>query len=142
MWSPALTLSISLELTDPNPSDFLEPEFAHPLLNNKSKHDCTARDWEQKSATCVVCNLQCLPAVLQVATGHGWEGMWPFLDLWDVGEMRTTGSSWNIPSKYGPHGELFFFLLEKEPMFYGEVVDFGRSAPSETEDGESFSGEG
>ena len=22
---------------------------------------------------------------------------------------------WNVPRKYGPHGELFFFLIEKEP---------------------------
>ena len=55
--------------------------------------------------------------------------------------MRTAASSWNIPSNYGPHGELFFFLIKKEPTFYGKVVDFGRNASSDTEDGESFSGE-
>ena len=44
-----------------------------------------------------------------------WEAMWPFLDPWDVVVMRTTASSWNIPSKHGPHGELFFFLIKKEP---------------------------
>ena len=44
----------------------------------------------------------------------------------DVG-MRTTASSWNIPQKYGPHGELFFFI---------EIVDFGRDAPLDAEEQE------
>ena len=55
MWSPAHVskklLSISFELTDPNPSDFLVPKIAQPLLKDKSKHGSTARDWEQKSTT-------------------------------------------------------------------------------------------
>ena len=29
---------------------------------------------------------------------------------------------------YGPHGELFFFLVKKEPMVLSELVEFGRSA--------------
>ena len=59
----------------------------------------------------------------KVWEGPWWEGMWPFLDPWDVVEMRMTASSWNVPSKYGPHGELFFFLIKKEPTFFGDVVD-------------------
>ena len=35
----------------------------------------------------------------------------------------------------------FLLPIQKEPTFYGEVVDFGRDGPSVTEDGESFSGE-
>ena len=74
--------------------------------------------------------------------GLAGKGCWPFLDSWYVVDMRTTTSSWNIPSKYGPRGELFFvFLLKKEPTFHREVVYFGRDAPSDTEDGESFSGD-
>ena len=29
------------------------------------------------------------------------------------------------PRKYGPHGELFFFPLKKEPMVLGELIEFG-----------------
>ena len=28
---------------------------------------------------------------------------------------RTASTDWNMPGKYGPHGELFFFLIQKEP---------------------------
>ena len=29
--------------------------------------------------------------------------------------LRTASMDWNVPGKYGPHGELFFFLTQKEP---------------------------
>ena len=60
-----------------------------------------------------------------------WEG--PFLDPWDVVRLRSTGSSWNIPKKYGPHGELFFLLIKKEPVFLREMVDCGHSTLLEAE---------
>ena len=28
---------------------------------------------------------------------------------------RTASRKWNVPGKYVPHGELFFFLIQKEP---------------------------
>ena len=28
---------------------------------------------------------------------------------------HTTSVEWNVTGKYGPHGELFFFLIQKEP---------------------------
>ena len=31
---------------------------------------------------------------------------------------------WNVPKKYGPHGELFFYLLKNEPVVLSEVVEF------------------
>ena len=62
----------------------------------------------------------------QVLEGPCREGLWPFLDPWDVVEMRTTASIRNIPSKYGSHGALFLFLIKKEPTICGEVVDFER----------------
>ena len=34
---------------------------------------------------------------------------------------------WNVPGRYGPCGELFLFLLEKEPMVLREL---GRLGPS------------
>ena len=28
--------------------------------------------------------------------------------------LRTASVEWNVPGKYGPHGELFYFLIKKE----------------------------
>ena len=32
---------------------------------------------------------------------------------------------WNVPGKYGPHGELFFFLIQKEPTIVPDSETFG-----------------
>ena len=56
--------------------------------------------------------------------GPCWEGVWPYLDPWDVLKLRTTASVWNVPGKYGPHGELFFFLKKKEPFVLTKAVEF------------------
>ena len=37
-----------------------------------------------------------------------WEGVWPYLDPMDSVCLRTASTEWNVPGKYGPHGELFF----------------------------------
>ena len=59
-----------------------------------------------------------------------WEEvLWPFLDAWDSVRLRTTSSQWNVPGRYGPYGELFFFLLK--PMVIRELVRFGSSIPVE-----------
>ena len=69
----------------------------------------------------------------KVWEGLGWEGMWPLLDLWDVVGYRTTASIWNVPKKYGPYGELFFFFLKKkELVVLREMVNFGHYFPVET----------
>ena len=39
----------------------------------------------------------------------------PTLDPIDSVCLRTASMEWNVPGKYGPHGELFFFLIQKEP---------------------------
>ena len=44
-----------------------------------------------------------------------WEGVWPYLDPMVSVCLRTASMEWNVPGKYGPHGELFFFLIQKEP---------------------------
>ena len=44
-----------------------------------------------------------------------WEGVWPYLDPWDSVCLHTASMEWNVPGKYGQHGELFFFLVQKEP---------------------------
>ena len=41
-----------------------------------------------------------------------WESVWPCLDPWDSVRLRTASTHWNVPGKYGPHGE-FFFLSEE-----------------------------
>ena len=48
--------------------------------------------------------------------------------------MRTTAISWNIPSKCGLHGELFFFLMKKERVIFREMVDFGHNVPLKAEE--------
>ena len=46
--------------------------------------------------------------------------------------LRTASTHWNVPKMYGPHGELFFFLLKKEPMVLSELVEFGPCISAET----------
>ena len=43
------------------------------------------------------------------------EVLWLFLDDWNSVRLRTTSTQWNVPGRYGPYRELFFFLLKKEP---------------------------
>ena len=45
--------------------------------------------------------------------------------------MRTASTHWNVPKKYGPHSELFFFLLKKEPTVLSELVEFGPCVSAE-----------
>ena len=45
--------------------------------------------------------------------------------LWVSVSLRTVSTHWNVPGKYGPHGQLFFFLVKKEPMVLGELIEFG-----------------
>ena len=40
---------------------------------------------------------------------------------------ETTSTQWNVPGRYGPYGELFFFFLEKEPMVLRELSRLGPS---------------
>ena len=64
--------------------------------------------------------------------GPIWEGVWPFLDPWDVVGLRTTASVQNVPVTYGPHGELFFFLTKKEPLALTKAVEFRPLVRAET----------
>lgn len=55
-WSPALSistvlLSICSLLTDPNPSDPLEPEVARMYNENKLQYEVTARKWTEQYAS-------------------------------------------------------------------------------------------
>ena len=45
-----------------------------------------------------------------------WEEvLWPFLDAWDSVRLRTASKQWNVPGRYGPHGELLLLLMQKKP---------------------------
>ena len=56
------------------------------------------------------------------------------------GLIRTHGmrcpcahhSFWTAPRKYGPHGELFFFLIKKESLALTEAAQFKPFVPAET----------
>ena len=39
--------------------------------------------------------------------------------------LSTASTQWNVPGRYGPCGELFFFFLKKEPRVLSELVRFG-----------------
>ena len=65
--------------------------------------------------------------------GPYWEGVWPSLDPLDVVRLRTSSSYWNVPGKYGPHSELFFFfLIKKEPVALSKAVPFKPFVSSKT----------
>ena len=51
-----------------------------------------------------------------------WEGVWPYLDPFNGVRLRTASTCWNVPVKYGPHGDLFFFLTQKEPVVASNEV--------------------
>ena len=66
------------------------------------------------------------------------EALWPFLDAWDSVRLRTASTRWNVPGRYGPYGELFFFLLEKEPMVLRELSRLGPASASRMASFSSF----
>ena len=51
-----------------------------------------------------------------------WEGVCPCLDPWDCVRLRTGSTQWNLSGKYVPHGELFFFLIQKESVVASNEV--------------------
>ena len=53
------------------------------------------------------------------------------LDPWDSVRLRTASTNWNVP-KYGPYGELFLFLIKKEPVAFSSEVPFKPEVPAET----------
>ena len=55
-----------------------------------------------------------------------------FLDASDSVRLRATSTQWNVPGRYGPYGELFFFLLKTWPMVIRELVRFLPSIPVES----------
>ena len=37
------------------------------------------------------------------------------MDPMDIVCLRAASMEWNVPEKYGPHGEFLFFLIQKKP---------------------------
>ena len=74
------------------------------------------------------------PDLIPDLWGKGlWEEVpWHVLETWDSVRLRTASTQWNISGRYGPHGELFFFLLKKEPSALSELARLGPSIPVET----------
>ena len=51
-----------------------------------------------------------------------WERVRPYLDPWGGVRLRTASTHWNVPGKYGRHGELIFFLIKKEKVVASNEV--------------------
>ena len=45
-----------------------------------------------------------------------WDRVWSHLDPWVCVPPRTAPTHWNVPGKYEPHGELFFFFKKEEQV--------------------------
>ena len=78
---------------------------------------------------CSIVGAEMLPKMWE---GPYWEGVGPFLDPWDVVGLRTTSGVWNVAGKYGPHGELFFFLIKKESFALTKAAVIKPFVPAET----------
>ena len=51
-----------------------------------------------------------------------WEGVCPHLDPSDNVRLRTASTHCDVPKKYGPHGGLLFFLIEKAQVVASDEV--------------------
>ena len=63
-----------------------------------------------------------LDKALKCVESSCWEGFWARessggsdLQWLALAFLRTASMEWNVPGKYGQYGELFFFLIQKEP---------------------------
>ena len=77
-------------------------------------------------------NLVGAKTLQKIWEGCCWEGVWIFLNPWDVEVLGTTTSVWNVLGKYGSHGELFFFFMKKEPFVLTTAVEFRPCVTAET----------
>ena len=80
------------------------------------------RLWQKRWNVCRIPSFGFTVCRSQLLSSQYWEGVWPHLDPWDVVRLRTSSSYWNAPGRYGPHSELFFFLIKKEPQFKPSVL--------------------
>ena len=70
----------------------------------------------------MACGRKCSGMLSKIWERPFWEGDWPYLDPWDSVCSRKASTHWNVPGKYGTHGELFFFLIKKEPVVASNEV--------------------
>ena len=64
----------------------------------------------------MACSIAGAEILQKMWEGPHREGVWLWLDTWDVVRLRTSSSYRNDPVKYGPHSELLLFLIRKEPV--------------------------
>ena len=75
------------------------------------------------------------PGVRQASTslareyGKGAGLFWTQGVLWACAQKPGV---WNVLKKYGPHGELFFFLTKKEPSGLAKAVESRACVAAET----------
>ena len=93
------------------------------------KAEVSVTEWNWSSMACGREGSGMVPKMWDIPL---WESVWPNMDPWDSVRLRTASTHWNVPKKYGPHGELFLFLLKKEPLVLSELVEFGPSFSAET----------
>ena len=61
--------------------------------------------------------------------GKGRGLFWVRGMLWESARQRASG---NVPKKYGSQGELFFFVIDKHPVVFREMVGIGHCIPAKT----------
>ena len=80
----------------------------------------------------VACSMVGATISQKIFEGPFWEGVGPFMDPRDVVGLRTLSSVCIVLGKHGPHGELFFFVIKKEPFAFTRAVEFKPFVPVET----------
>ena len=68
----------------------------------------------------------------KMCEGPFWEGVWLCLEPWDSVRLSTASTYWNIAGKCGPHGELVFFFIKKEPVAVSNEVPSNLFVSAET----------
>ena len=73
--------------------------FSLDVVANQNDNDGDSDDWSDYLSHAIASPL--------------WITIRDFLSTNDVLEMRTAAQKWNVARLYGPHAELFLFLLAK-----------------------------
>ena len=102
---------------------FKDPIIASVEVLGESLLELASGSKRLVEVTCIAMACSCVGTkILQkMWEGPFCEGVWPCVDPWDSVRLRTACTYWNVAGKYGPHGELFFFLVKKEPVASNEL---------------------
>ena len=72
------------------------------FTDHLSIYPSDASPWSKSLSSWMAANVVGAKISQKMWDGPWWEGVWPFLDPWDVVGLRTAASVWNVPKKYGP----------------------------------------